>query len=306
MSDRFLDGPAFLCALIPACVSFTIASFALLHTFLFTEKLTFLRRLDVLFCVAEMVQCGSWFFGPKYTSSRVVCALQEYFFQAGLLLKCAICVINIALMSYVVHKRCMPTYDIVKIPIFAIFGLAGLSLLLSIALDSSEVICTGELSDPSKSNGAHVYGFCFMLPVLLCALSSVVLSTPSLRSIGDDLGAPSLRSLVDKARAYFALLLFVLLPSLVFFTVLKFTDHFNNVLFCIMQVAIHTGGALTCLSFVLFPFHNKRRQLNYYFVSQYFDSSTLSSSMMTDRGSAMNRQSSSSAVVGGLGDPLTS
>lgn len=83
MGDRFLDTIAYKCALIPAIFSFVIAALAICHTLLFNVKLTFLRRLDILFCLADMVQCSTWFVGPKYTASRSTCGVQEYFFQGS-------------------------------------------------------------------------------------------------------------------------------------------------------------------------------------------------------------------------------
>lgn len=84
MGDKFLDTTAYNCALIPAIISFVIATLAICHILLFNLKLTFLRRLDILFCLSDMVQCSTWFIGPKFTASRYTCGMQEYFFQGNL------------------------------------------------------------------------------------------------------------------------------------------------------------------------------------------------------------------------------
>lgn len=189
----------------------------------------------------------------------------------------------------------MPLFEVVKWPITLAFVFFVIMLCLSIALDSSDAVCRGDLEDLTSGVNSNVYGLCFLLPIILYCLISIVLSIPSLRSIRDELGAPSLRSLVDKARAYFFLLMFMLIPSLVFLLVFMISDDFNNVLFCIMQTAIHTGGALACTSIIAFPIHNKHRQLNYYFISHFFDTSTFSSF------NNANFTSRSSVSVGGGG-----
>lgn len=197
-------------------------------------------------------------------------------------------------MAYVMHRRCMPIFEVVKWPIALGFFFFIIMFCLSISLESSNIICEGDIEDLTNGGNSLTYGLCFVLPIFIYCLSSIILSIPSLRSIRDELGAPSLRSLVDKARVYFSLLMFMLIPTLFFLVDFVVFDHFNDVLFCIMQAAIHTGGALACASMIFFPIHNKHRQLNYYFISQFFDTSTFSSININ------NTSTTTSSSIGGM------
>ena len=218
MSEDFLNGTAYRCALIPAAISFSLAAIAIVFTILVSDRLTFLRRLDMLYCTADMVQSATWFFGPKFTSSSEKCAMQEYFFQGSILLKGVICTVIVGLMSYVIQKRRMPDPNFIYWPTTLTFVSAVIFLILSVSLDSSSVVCKGDLVKHSTRVASNAkYLFCFILPLLGYCFVSVVLSFPSIRSIREDLGAPSLRSLVDKARTYFVLLLLMMIPTLVFF-----------------------------------------------------------------------------------------
>jgi hypothetical protein len=194
-------------------------------------------------------------------------------FQFGILIKITVGVINMGLMAFVMKNRIMPTYEMVQWSITSCFLYTLTSFILSVALDSSEIICTGKFEQKIKYLGYQPFLFFFILPLTIFSCCSVWFSIPHMTSIRDELGAPSLRTLVDKARLYFFLLLFMLLPVVLFLIYLQF-ESFNNILFCLMNVALSIGGGLACSCSVIFYFINNDIKLSYSSLTLHLSSST--------------------------------
>jgi hypothetical protein len=96
-----------------------------------------------------------------------------------------------------------------------------------------------------------------------------------------EIAAPSLRSLIDKARVFLMVLVITYLPFLVFYIYLE-TRGFNEILFCILSFTYSVAGGLACGTVFLLPIMNQKRQLGYSFVSQLF-SSLFTESEATDK-----------------------
>jgi hypothetical protein len=177
-----------LLKLFPSLISFAFTVSIVWHVntsqSLRKEKKYF-HQQSLAFAAGDIIQCISWFMGPRSRGSFEKCSAQEYLFQLGLLYK----VLVGASISWTIFYmiRNMKPFSFHWIHLIAWFGFGILTSVISISFKTSSLYCTGEevvdVADSGTQTSRSVYISVFLLPVCVCFILNLIFSVISVHYI---------------------------------------------------------------------------------------------------------------------------
>jgi hypothetical protein len=173
----------YLAFLFPAIVSFLSSAAVILTYYILPE----LRKGSVykhVIClhVADMIQTGSWFIGPKFSSAggdRSVCAVQEYLFQYGSISKAfwasAICVLT---YQSLLNMKLATGDKFIKKCVMC-FGLTAILVAISAYYSTKTLFCGGHFHSQLRYDRETVYlivvvGSLYLSILLNCVVTFLI------------------------------------------------------------------------------------------------------------------------------------
>jgi hypothetical protein len=266
--------------LIPSIISCFLSSLLLLAKLreLKTKKLIWVGVLELLFALADIVQCVPWFFGSIYSNKEDrtdgnFCSTQEAMFEAGALAKCLLSSIATATLAYFIFSKKRLHISTFLPPAMVLVFYTIVSLITNLALGGTEVACYN-LHDLILGGRMKTiqwaYFFCFLLPVygfsfinLMSYVLTVYCSFTENTSVVSSIMTPQ----YDRVTTFTLISWMPYVPILLFILLFLFRQV-NIPLYCVTGRSVSSTGALGSGYLLLAPWIDKSRKTNLFFFTE--------------------------------------
>jgi hypothetical protein len=263
--------------LVPSIVSCFLSSLLLLVRLrnLNIKKLGWVGFLELLFALADIVQCIPWFFGSIYSNKEDradgnFCSLQETMLEFGVLTKCLISSIAIATTAYFIFTKKQLHISKFLPPAIALIFYTTASFITNLALGGTEVACHNLHDLPigrRMKRRQWAYFFCFLVPVfvfyfinLMSYLLTIYRSFKENMTVVNSVMTPH----YDRVATFTLISWMTYVPVLLFFLLIIF-HHVNIPLYCVTGLFVSSTGALGSGYLLLAPWIDKSRKSNLFF-----------------------------------------
>lgn len=150
----------YIAFLVPAIFSFAGSCAVIATYFIFpTMRKGAVYKHIICLHIADIMQCGSWFLGPKFASTgqhHHVCLVQEYMFQYGSIAK-GLWVCAISVLTYQSLMAMQLTEGRFRRKSIACFGLPFGIIAVSAYYDTGKLFCGGEFRQSLEHDRERAY-----------------------------------------------------------------------------------------------------------------------------------------------------
>lgn len=246
--------------LVPSVASFILSFLMALNIFLIPElRSRIYQQFLVLLAITDLIKTGSWFLGPKYTSSYEICSTQEYVFQCGSLAQALVASMICSVAYSTVNYRQVPSTRRLLLHCALLSIILVASVALNIKYRSSRLFCCHEYSgfyeDHFKTE-LYVYSFANLFPIL----ATVILNLFTYFAISNrfrkmnvvlnlrESEAP-LHVLVYRLRAYPIIYSSCYMPLLVMYLFATSTGEFSLELGSVAALCVSSLGSAVSINY---------------------------------------------------------
>lgn len=270
--------------LFPSIISFLFSFSIILNVLLFNKNIQKkFHQLSFIFAIFDSFQCISWFFGPRYEKSTILCNFQEYLFQFGSLGQAIIGVIVCTIISYAIHSggAVLTWNNKLIFPWIILFIFCN---IISISFHTATLFCPfnhdvyiQNLKENKLLDKFIVYVFTFLIPLFLCFITTTFHTINSIYYAGRMNG--NIITLVAKQLRWYPFMLIICtFPLSFFFFLLVVTGHENHILRIIGALSACSSGTMNGI--VYYTIIGKSKERSYSSSTSSPDSPLSSSSIM--------------------------
>jgi hypothetical protein len=244
--------------LIGGSISFSLSGIGIISTIHNADFRKIPSILLIIYLLGDIMQCGSWFFGPKINTHGNICAYQELLFEIGIISKCYSCAAGIWILS--LWSTTINIDSSREIRFRLIWAAAALftCIIILIVFHSYDVICDNgnEMRDASQN---LAFGLCYCFPVVLMLLHTQYRAVKVIFSLND--GETSIFQIQLSQTIFIIAVLFTLLlwPPILMYAVLISTQRINLTLYCTAAVSLSLTGVLVSVKVLLSPLLDRIR-----------------------------------------------
>jgi hypothetical protein len=247
LDESIIESEYYYFWLVPSLISCSCSLFTLLDScYIFRnvkKTMTFFDRQCALFSLADLLQCFSWFLGPRHD----ICSIQVYIFQCSILTKVFIGVLGSIILSYVVVQRKMPTVNMVR-QYQALFSLIGIFCFAILCFfNSAAMFCRHHRDDPLSESSRLAYIYAFIVIVAVCYLIIVGLTIPCFFQ-HEVFITSALLSLTQRLKLYSVIFTLCVCPGGALLISVAAAHHFNMVLYKLTAICGSSSGTVFAFS----------------------------------------------------------
>lgn len=260
--------------LIPSIFSCLLSTILLGLRLWYVKDIKWVNFLQILFAIADILQCIPWFFGSIYstTEDRVnskLCIFQEQMFKFGIMTKCLLSSIAISVLAYYAISKKTLRIDKVLPPSMVIVIYTMASYGVGVALNSDAVACRNlhDYNIKHLRNDELVYVLSFLLPIFVFCFVNFLsfLATFYYSSVKDtSIISAMMTPHIDRVGIFTLIAWIAYTPALLFFMFFLF-HQVNIPLYCLTGFLVSSTGTLGSGYLILAPWIDKTRRVNLFF-----------------------------------------
>jgi hypothetical protein len=232
--------------------------------------------LELLFALADIVQCIPWFFGSIYSNKEDradgnFCSRQEAMFEVGAVTKCLISSIATSTLAYFIFTKKQLHVSKVFPPAMVLVFYTIASLITNLALGGTEVACHNlhDLIIGGRMKTIQwAYFFCFLLPIyvfyFINLMSYLLTVYYSFTEEGASLVSSIMTPQYDRVATFTLISWMTYVPVLLFFLLFLFR-RINIPLYCMTGLSVSSTGIIASGYLLLAPWIDKSRKTNLFF-----------------------------------------
>jgi hypothetical protein len=276
MAKDYLEQIGYYFWLIPSIFSCFLSTLLLFFRFLNLKNLRWIGFLQVIFALADLLQCIPWFFGSIYSNTEdrtdnknSLCEIQESLFKIGILTKCLLSSISTAALAHYIYSKQSLQISKILPPALVLVFYTIVTLITNLLLRGDEIACY-DLHDfdlETMSRQQWTYVFCYLLPIFVfCFINflSYALTIYSKISVDTSIVNAIMTPHSDRVAAFTLISWMAYLPALLFF--LFFLFHQINIpLYCLTGLFVSSTGMFGSGYLLLAPWIDKTRKTNLFF-----------------------------------------
>jgi hypothetical protein len=181
-----------------------------------------------VFIFFNLIQCSSWFLGPRYHTNDIKCLVQEYMFQFGCLGTSFLCVVIAGCVQFALI---LGRSSIRGTIMLGWYSLCVVLLIISISLRTADIFCPFDTdhelyyvnyNTESRHFTSIIGYFCvFILPIFICFVLNIAAIMISIRG-ARKFNIPKVQEIVYKLRIVPVLFFLCMVPIVTFFLVTVF------------------------------------------------------------------------------------
>jgi hypothetical protein len=213
---------------VPSAVSFLCSTCLLIYIFRYQGFQKQFYQFTGVFIFFDIIQCASWFLGPRYHTNGMTCRVQEYMYQFGGLGKAFHCVVITGCVQFALKFGRNSMRSSV---LLGWYSLCGILVVISICLRTADIFCPFDTDhelyyvkyDTSSQHFKSIVGyFCvIILPAFACFALNIVAIVIALTGTRK-FNIPKVQEVVYKLRIVPILFFVCMVPIAAFFLVTVF------------------------------------------------------------------------------------
>lgn len=236
--------------LIPSIISFIVSAYVIAKILKISYSLKKQFHLfTFLIALLDMLQCFSWFLGPRYETSSNLCHGQEYIFQLAVLLKAATIVIVCVTIYYAIV--CGLILDISSRQVMIWYFSMIIFWIISVSCNTAKLFCPfnyhHELSVEELNRNSFdfapliSYVVTFLFPLTVCFIITSYFTIKS-QLHAQKLAAHSINAVASSLRVYPVILAVCMYPISAFLIIVIVADkEIHSLLFISAILACSSG-----------------------------------------------------------------
>ena len=256
--DQVESDWSYIYFVVPSAISFLASVSLLIYIIKYRSFQKQFYQFTGVFIFFDIIQCTSWFLGPRYITHDNTCRAQEYMFQFGGLGKSFLCVVIAGCVQFALKFGRNSMRGAIM---FGWYSICGILVIISICLRTADIFCPfdtdHELYYVNYSTGSRHFTslvgyFCvFILPIFICFMLNIAAIAVSLRG-ARKFNIPKVQEIVYKLRIVPVLFFLCMVPIVTFFLVTVFAGIRVRALLQFGGASLMSCGWILAALFVAF------------------------------------------------------